>query len=175
MIGSRTARLLRRCLCVLALVSWAGPGMGAEAARSAAATLAVQGIGQEAIRYSLAELRALPMHKVRAEFARGRSAECEGVRLADILAKSGIAMGQALAGDRLSEYLLVSARDGYTVLFALTELDPEFSDAPVLLCLTLDGAAIPEDSGPLRLVVPRDRRHARWVRQVTGLSVKKGW
>ena len=137
------------------------------------ASLSVQGVKPDPIRYSLSDLKALPLHKLRVDFPQGRSAECEGVRVADILTKSGVAMGKSLGGARLGEYLLVTARDGYTVVFSLPELDAEFTEVPAILCLALDGAPIAEDTGPLRLVVPRDKRHSRWVRQVSGLTLKK--
>lgn len=172
MIDPRRARSGRQLLCLLGLACAAWSGFCAEPSASAA-SLSVQGVKPDTVRYSLADLRALPLRKLRVEFAPGRSAECEGVQLADILTKSGLAMGKALRGARLSEYLLVTARDGYAVVFALTELDPEFTDTPAVLCLALDGAPIPDESGPLRLVVPQEKRHARWVRQVVGLTLKK--
>jgi len=137
--------------------------------------LTIEGVSAKPVQFSLSELRSLPMHRVTAEFPSNRKAECEGVRLADILSKSGLAMGKALAGPRLTETLLVTARDGYSVAFVLTELDPEFTRTPVLLCLAVDGTRIADDTGPLRLIVPsEERRHARWVRQVARITLKKG-
>jgi DMSO/TMAO reductase YedYZ molybdopterin-dependent catalytic subunit len=41
----------------------------------------------------------------------------------------------------------------------------------VLLADTADGKPLPPQAGPLRLVVPDDKRHARWVRQVTRIDI----
>jgi hypothetical protein len=81
-------------------------------------------------------------------------------------------MGTAIRGKRLADYLLVTARDGYRAVFALPELDPEFTDRTVFLCFARDGSAIPADEGPFRLVGPQEKRHARWVRQVIGFTLK---
>ena len=63
-------------------------------------------------------------------------------------------------------YLLVEAADGYRVIFALPELDPAFTERVVLLADHRDGQPLSTAEGPLRLVVPDEKRHARWVRQV---------
>jgi hypothetical protein len=36
-----------------------------------------------------------------------------------------------------------------------------------------NGEALAEKEGPLRIVVPGEKRQARWVRQLTGISVKR--
>ena len=61
----------------------------------------------------------------------------------------------------------------YEVVFALPELDPDFTDRQVLLCYAKDGMPLAADEGPLRMVVPGEKRQARWVRQVTDFFVGK--
>jgi hypothetical protein len=70
--------------------------------------------------------------------------------------------------------LIASAPDGYRVLFSLTEFDPAFSDRVILLADRRDGQPLDNREGPLRLVVPGDKRHARWIRGVDALEVFKG-
>ena len=70
-------------------------------------------------------------------------------------------------------YLLVEAADGYRVVFALPELDPAFTERMVLLADHRDGQPLTTTEGPLRLVVPDDKRHARWVRQVGSGTVRR--
>jgi hypothetical protein len=36
-----------------------------------------------------------------------------------------------------------------------------------------DGKALDAKEGPLRIVVPDEKMHARWVRQVTGLVIRR--
>ena len=67
--------------------------------------------------------------------------------------------------------LLVKARDGYTVLFSLGELDAKLGAAPAIVATTCDGKTIDASDGPFRLIVPQDQRPARSVRQVERLAV----
>jgi hypothetical protein len=81
-------------------------------------------------------------------------------------------VADTLRGQEMSKYLLVQAAGGYRAVFSLAELSPRFTDAVVLLADRRDGQALAEPEGPLRLVVPHDKRPARWVRQVIRLTVK---
>ena len=76
--------------------------------------------------------------------------------------------------DAVASYVLIEARDGYKALFALAEIDPTLSDRVVLLADSKDGVPFDEKEGPWRIIVPGDKRPARWVRQVTAISVHHG-
>jgi hypothetical protein len=67
--------------------------------------------------------------------------------------------------------VLVEAADKYQVVFALPELDSLFTDRVILLADTCDGKPLPEKNGPLQIIVPDEKRHARWVRQVKSLTI----
>jgi hypothetical protein len=56
-------------------------------------------------------------------------------------------------------------------VFALPKLDSAFTSKTVLLVDRAGGEPLPPDVGPWRLVVPDEKRAARWVRQVTGRRV----
>src|SRR5262249_43940753 len=56
-----------------------------------------------------------------------------GVWLSDILKQAGLPLGSGLRGTALATYVMVSASDGYQVLFSLGELDPAMTDAQVLV------------------------------------------
>jgi hypothetical protein len=68
-------------------------------------------------------------------------------------------------------YVLVKARDGYAAVFALPEFDAGFTDRVILLADRSQGQALGAVEGPFRLVVPGEKRRARWVRQVTDIEV----
>ncbi len=68
-------------------------------------------------------------------------------------------------------YLVVEAADGYRAVFALSELDPAFTDRVILLADRRDGQPISTRDGPLQVVVPGEKKHARWVRQVIRLKI----
>jgi hypothetical protein len=55
------------------------------------------------------------------------------------------------------------------VWYCPAELDPAFTDKQIVLAF-LPGGEPPDDKeGPYRIVIPDEKRMARWVRQVTRL------
>jgi DMSO/TMAO reductase YedYZ molybdopterin-dependent catalytic subunit len=119
------------------------------------------------------DLASMPRTKLSTKDHEGKPSVFEGVLLTEILKKAGVNRGAPLRGGALTQYLLVEARDGYRVVFALPELDQEFTDGIVLLADQRDGKPLVAPEGPLRLVVPAEKRHARWVREVTTLTIQK--
>jgi hypothetical protein len=99
------------------------------------------------------------------------SANYEGVALRAVLEKAGVALGDALRGKRLASCLVVEAADGYSVVIALPELDSAFTDKQVVLAFLKDGKPLDDKEGPYRIVIPDEKRMARWVRQVTKLKI----
>jgi hypothetical protein len=120
------------------------------------------------------EFARLPRQKVRAKDHQGKEADFEGVPLVEVLKASGVKFGQDLRGPALATYLVVEAADGYRAIFALPELDPAFSDRVILLADRRDGKPLDGKEGPLRVIVPGEKRHARWVRQVIALKIGRG-
>jgi hypothetical protein len=105
--------------------------------------------------------------------AHGEAATFEGVLLRSVLEKGGIVLGEALRGKAMASCLLVEAADGYRVVIALPELDAGFSDKQVILAFLKDGKPLDAKEGPYRIVIPDEKRMARWVRQVTTLKIVK--
>ena len=91
--------------------------------------------------------------------------------LHEILRRAGVPLGEALRGDALRFCVLVKAADGYKAAFSLAELDPAVTEKKVLLACRRDGKELDTVVGPLRLVLPDEKRHGRWVRRVTELEV----
>ena len=67
--------------------------------------------------------------------------------------------------------MVVSAADGYKVVFSLAEIDPEFTTQTILLACEVDGKPLEKGDGPFRIVVPNDKKHARWIREVASIEV----
>jgi DMSO/TMAO reductase YedYZ molybdopterin-dependent catalytic subunit len=120
------------------------------------------------------EFARLPRQTVRAKDHEGKEAEFAGVPLVEVLKASGVKFGQDLRGPALATYLVVEAADGYRAVFAMRELDPAFTDRVILLADRRDGKPLGGSAGPLRVIVPGEKRHARWVRRVIGLRVGRG-
>jgi hypothetical protein len=113
------------------------------------------------------DLEALPRIKV----TTGTASTFEGVALGALLAKAGVGFGETLRGKRMASCLLVEAADGYRAVIALPELDPAFTDKQIVLAFLKDGKPLDDKEGPYRIVIPDEKRMARWVRQVTVLKI----
>jgi hypothetical protein len=103
---------------------------------------------------------------------KGHTNTYSGFSLHDLLVRAGAPDGEALRGKALTSYVVVGASDGYRVIFTLPELDPSFTDHVVLVADMRDGAPLGSDIGPYRLVVPFEKKGARWVRQVTDIELE---
>ena len=90
---------------------------------------------------------------------------------ADTVGAAGIGLGESLRGKRLASCLLVEAADGYRAVIALPEIDPAFTDKQIVLAFLRNGKPLDEKEGPYRIVIPDEKRMARWVRQVTTLKI----
>jgi len=117
-----------------------------------------------------ADIEALPRVKVTTA-ASGASTTFEGVALRAVLEKAGVGFGETLKGKRMASCLLVEAADDYRVVIALPEIDPRFTDKQVILAFLKDGKPLDDKEGPYRIVIPDEKRMARWVRQVTTLKI----
>jgi DMSO/TMAO reductase YedYZ molybdopterin-dependent catalytic subunit len=135
--------------------------------------LTVSGEVPKPLSLTVADLAKLPRQTVRARDHGGKESDFEGVQLVEVLKASGVKFGQDLRGPALANYLVVEASDGYRAIFALPELDPEWTDRVVLLADRRDGKPMTAPEGPLRVVVPDEKRHGRWVRMVVTLRVAK--
>ncbi len=121
--------------------------------------------------YTLARLQGFPKRTVKARGHGGEEHSYTGVALGDLLRDAGLPGGKDLHGHSLQNFALVTAKDGYAVVFALPELDPSYTDKTVLLVWARDGKPLADDTGPLQVVVPDDKHPARWVRQVRAVDV----
>jgi hypothetical protein len=119
---------------------------------------------------SRADVEALPHLNVVTD-APGTSTKFVGVSMKAVLEKAGVTFGESIRGKRLASCLLVEAVDGYRAVIALPELDPAFTDKVIVLAFLHDGKSMDEKEGPYRIVIPDEKRMARWVRQVTTLKI----
>jgi hypothetical protein len=121
---------------------------------------------------SAKQFAQLPRQSAKAKDHSGALARYEGVALAELLRVARVPLGSDLKGARLANCILVEARDGYRVVFSLPEVDPGMTDHLVLVADAKDGKPLDARDAPYRLIVPQDKRYARWVRQVTRISIR---
>jgi DMSO/TMAO reductase YedYZ molybdopterin-dependent catalytic subunit len=135
------------------------------------AALTVGGEVEKPLKLSAAEIAKLPRTTVRAKDHSGTESTFEGVALVEFLKLAGVPLGEKLRGKAVSNFVVVDGVDGYRAVFAIPELDPAFTDRVILLADKRDGKPLSEAEGPLRVVVSQEKRQARWVRQVTRLTI----
>lgn len=143
----------------------------ASALSAADVALIIRGEVKTPLAISLAEIKSFPAISVTAREHNGGTASYEGVPLAELLSPAGVPQGEALRGAALQLAVIVKAADGYKAVFALAELDPAMHDKKIILTFRRNGTDLDSAAGPLRIVVPDEKRQARWVRQVTELEV----
>lgn len=134
--------------------------------------LNVSGDVPTSLKLSAADFAKLPRRSVQAKDHDGKDAAFEGVMVYEILKLAGVEFGEKLRGKKLASYLLVEAADGYRVIFALPELDPAFTDKVILIADKRDGKPLSDKEEKLRVVVPDEKRPARWARRVVSLKIQ---
>ncbi len=95
---------------------------------------------------------------VRVETGVGDAAVYHGMPLLEVIENAGVET-KTMAGQRKTAPAIVVAasRDGYTVAFSLGELLMHRSDPRVFLVSESAAGPLPENEGPVRLIVLGDR------------------
>lgn len=140
--------------------------------QSYAQTVTISGEVTKPLTLQAAALKAMPHTEVTGKDHDGKEHRYSGVPLIDLLKQAGVTVGNELRGANLAKYVVVKAADGYQVVFALPELDPVFASRTILLADSADGTALPAGTGPFRVIVPDEKKLARWVREVQSIEVK---
>lgn len=103
----------------------------------------------------------------------GQLHEYKGVMLSDLLLKAGLKVNKSFSDKRLNESLIAKCADGYEVAFSLGELDTAITNKRIILADSVDGQAISKDRGPLRVIVPGEKKPARSCYKVIALTLVK--
>ena len=128
-------------------------------------------------RIDASELHKLPRAEARTTDPHNPAKEIvySGTPLVELLKAGGLLLDSGMAGIRetVTMTVLVEATDGYRAVFSLAELDPELTDRVIILADSKDSQPPPPREGPFRIVVPGEKRPARWVRQVKAITLRK--
>ena len=101
-----------------------------------------------------------------------KPAHYSGVSLQSLLhSRFYAASGERLRGGWMAAVVRATGADGYQVVFSLAELDESFGGLQVLVADQQNGKPLAPEDGPLRLVVPSDKRGARSLRQLVRLEI----
>jgi DMSO/TMAO reductase YedYZ molybdopterin-dependent catalytic subunit len=170
--AARRTTTMGLSLLLVTLLALASNAIAApQSARASAPSLVIKGAVKQEVSLTLADLKAATRVKLSAKGHDGAMHVYEGVALQTLLAKAGVAAAADLRGKNMALFVLAEAGDGYRAVFSLAELDADFAAESVLVADTADGKELGSDQGPLRLVVPGDKRQGRWVRMLKSIVV----
>jgi hypothetical protein len=133
--------------------------------------LTIKGLDGRSITFTPEDLAAMP-HKTVAVFNFHTKAkeQYSGVPLSDLLGKAGVPIGEKVHGKLFMTAVIAQGIDKYAVLYALAEVDPSIHTGDVIVADSVDGQKLGKD-GVFKLVSTEEKRPARWVRNLTDISV----
>jgi hypothetical protein len=121
---------------------------------------------------SVADLEGMPQKTVNVHNEHTKMDETySGVALSDLLAKYGLPVDKTTHQKMLRSYIVAQGTDKYWVLYSVTEIEGSEHNADVIVAITEGGKPLGED-GLLKLVDSADKRPARWVRNLSAITVK---
>ena len=144
-----------------------GMQMSKPAVRSSALTLT---FGDKTATWSPEAFAALPHVSLTAfnEHAKANQTY-SGVPLMALLKPFGVP--DKPRGKDLRLYLLAEGTDGYGVVFAVAEVNPDIHAETAIVADPVDGKPLGDD-GAFKLVLEGEKRPARWVRNLATIKVK---
>jgi hypothetical protein len=169
-MATSRAMTCRLALLLLTCLAWPAFSTPTQADASAKPTVRVIVDGKPPITLDSASLAAMPRATVTASAHHEPPSQWQGVALEDVLLRAGVPSGETLRGRAMTTVVRVTAPDNYQVVFSLAELDRMLGNEQVILADTQDGHPLTKD-GPFRLIVPGDKRPARWIHNLTTIEV----
>ena len=91
-----------------------------------------------------------------------------GVPVMDLLAQLGVPVTPH--GKDMRLYLVAVGSDNYEAVYSVAEVNPSLHDATAIVADTENGKPLASD-GPLKLMDSREKRPARWVRNLVAIRV----
>ena len=161
-------QLLAACICLSSFM--AAPLSHSQTAQKQA-DIKVSGEVSTPLTIDAAYLKKFAQTTIVRKDRDGKNHTYSGVTLSDILKNAGVTLGPELKGENLTKYLLVEASDGYQVIFALAELDKDYTDRTIILADQADGKPLAPADGPYRVIVQDEKKPARCIKQVIAMQV----
>lgn len=133
--------------------------------------LKIQGLDGNSITLTPEEFAALPHKTVSVFNSHSKTNEkYSGVPLTDLLAKVGVPVGEQVKGKLFLTGVVAEGTDHYEVLYALAEVDPSVHAGDVIVADAIDDHKL-ENDGAFKMVSTEEKRPARWVRNLTSITV----
>ena len=172
-----SVRVLLKLVSLLALVGGATlllplAALGQSQAAAPTDTLQVDGLVAQPRSFTREDLAAMNTWSMPVVVAAGQQVQSgtfTGPPLLQVIqAAGGPVFDASRNNDVLRKFIVASGADGYAVVLAWGEIDPEFAAEPVLVAFERDGQ--PLGQGMARLVVPGDKRGGRHVNQLAHIE-----
>jgi hypothetical protein len=157
-------------VCIIALAGSAQQ-MAHHEPSALSTELALRGLDGKTIILSPTDLAAMPHKTVTVMNHHTNANESySGVALSDLLAKVGAPQGSDVKGKLFMIGVVATGTDKYSVLFAIAETDPTIHTGDILVADQMNGQKLDTD-GVFKLVSTEEKRPARWVRNLSSISV----
>jgi hypothetical protein len=149
-----------------------GAEMHEHAKSAPSMTLTVTGLDGKVATYSEDDMKGMP-HKTVSVFNEHAKANesYAGVPLTEFLKRAGAPSGAELRGKAFLLYIVAEGTDHYRVVYSIDETDAANHTGDVIVADSLNGSPLTTD-GAFKLVSSEDKRPARWVRNLSGITVK---
>lgn len=146
------------------------PGPTSRSTQQGAALLELVGLSGQHRSLSAADIAAMP-HVEATVSSHNVQGKYRGVPLGELLRLVARPAGEALRGKALATAISVEASDGYRVAFAIAEVDSGYSNKMIFLADAKNGAPLDSTEGPFRIIVPDEKRPARWAKWVVRIRL----
>jgi hypothetical protein len=139
--------------------------------KAAPSTNLVLTIDGTATTLTVADLEALPQKTITVHNEHTKTDETyTGVYLSDLLTKYGVPFDRPGEKKIFHSYLRVEGTDHYYVLYSGSEVESAIHNADVIVATKLNGKPLADD-GQIKLVASDDKRPARWVRNLSAITL----
>lgn len=169
------ALLMLLCTAQLSPAQNAGQGMGGDMGHTKTSVpstqLTIRNLDGKSITFTPEDIAVLPHKTVSVLNTHTKASETySGVPLADLLTKAGVPQGEKVRGPLFMTAVIATGTDHYSVLYALAEIDPSIHTGDIIVADSMGGQKLGSD-GAFKMVSTEERRPARWVRNLTEISV----
>ena len=127
--------------------------------------------GGKTITYTLGDLQAMPQRKLTVHNGHSQVDETyTGVGLSDLLTSAGFSTDGPAAKNIYHSYLRVEGTDKYYVLYSASEVEPALREGDTIVAYSVDGKPLNVD-GAFKLVESGEKKPARWVRNLSAITI----
>lgn len=136
-------------------------------------TLRIVNDQNKKVKFTSSDLQEMPQTMLKIGGEDGLPHTYSGVEIQFLLSKAGVSFSKENRKQNLNSYMHMKAADGYSVIYALTEVDSALSTKQMILALMKDEKALPQNVGPFQIIATGEKKHARMIRMVTEIDVRK--